>query len=629
MVGRLSTRIRFLEIIMMGYRPFLFGVAFAGSAMLPQPVANSAREQTADQQVRHVLSRLAFGARPGDYEKVRQLGVDAWIAQQLAPAKIADPAVTRLIAQLPTYSMSPEELIEKYPRPTPQQQAQRAVAFENARTAADSAAVRRQLQQQDATQGLRAILPELQALRVGRAVVTERQLEEVLVDFWLNHFSVFAGKNAQMRYYLGDYERNVIRPRVFGKFRDMVEAVAKSPAMLIYLDNQQSIADTGRVTLATYGGQPDPGRRRAVIGRGAVVGSQQLPAQRRASGLNENYARELLELHTLGVDGGYTQQDVTEVARALTGWSIVPPQEQGARLAMRTGGVVEGRFMFRSQVHDAEPKTVLGVRLRGGRGIEDGEQVLDIVSAHPSTAKFISRKLAIRFISDKPPQSIVDRAAAVFTKTGGDLREVVRTIITSDEFFSSAAYRAKVKSPFEVVVSALRAVNAPADPTPRTAQFLAQLGQQVFTRQTPDGWPETGDEWINTGSILNRINFGLQLASGRVPGANSAFWPLPEGISRQPKDKQVDAVVAAFLGGEASPETRGILLSGNNPLLNSAVDTTENSMRPPPDTAGVTGLDAMTQRRARAGRAFGPLPPLDGVPLIVGLALGSPEFQRR
>jgi uncharacterized protein (DUF1800 family) len=453
----------------------------------------------------------------------------------------------------------------------------------------------------------------------------------VLVDFWLNHFSVFAGKNQQMRYYLGDYERNVIRPRILGKFRDLVEAVAKSPAMLIYLDNQQSVADTGRITLATYGGQPDPARRRVIGGRGAAIGTRPPPPQpRRATGLNENYGRELLELHTLGVDGGYTQTDVTEVARALTGWSVVPGQEMAARSVARTSGAtIEGRFMFRSQVHDAEPKTVLGVKLKGGRGIEDGEQVLDIISGHPSTAKHIARKLAIRFISDKPPQSIVDRAAATFTKTGGDLREVVRTIVTSDEFFSSAAYRAKVKSPFEVVVSALRVVNAPADPTPQTAQFTARLGQAVFGRQTPDGWPETGDEWINTGSILNRINFGLQLASGQVPGANQALWPLPEGVRRQPREAQVDAVVAAFLGGEVSPETRAILVSGNNPMLNSAVDTTESMMRPPPDTAGVTGLDAMAIRRGRAGRAFGPLPPLEGVPLIVGLALGSPEFQRR
>ncbi len=615
----------------MGIRPFFIGVALAGTVIVPQPISHSSREQTADQQIRHVLNRLAFGARPGDYEKVRKMGVDAWIAQQLAPEKLPDPQVAQLIAQLPTYSMSPEKLIEEFPRPDKKEQAELQQKLGAAMTQADSARIRRQYQmERNGGQQPRAMLPELQAMRVGRATVSEHQLEEVLVDFWLNHFSVFAGKNQQMRYYLGDYERNVIRPRVFGKFRDLLEAVAKSPAMLIYLDNQQSVADTARVNLATYGGQPDPQRRRAIVGRGAVMGAPlQQQIQRRASGLNENYARELLELHTLGVDGGYTQHDVTEVARALTGWTIVPPQGQAARVASRSGAYIEDRFMFRPQTHDAEPKTILGVKFKGGRGMEDGEQVLDIVASHPSTAKYIAKKLAIRFISDSPPQSVIDRAAATFTRTHGDLREVVRTIVTSDEFFSAAAYRAKVKSPFEVVVSALRAVNAPADPSPRTAQLTVELGQTIFGHQTPDGWPETGDEWINTGSILNRINFGLTLAAGRVPGANQAFWPLPEGIRNQPKEAQVDAVVTAFLGGEVSPETRAILISGNNPMLKTAVDTTESMMRQPPDTAGVTGLDAMALRRARGGRAFGPLPPLDGVPLIVGLALGSPEFQRR
>jgi uncharacterized protein (DUF1800 family) len=293
------------------------------------------------------------------------------------------------------------------------------------------------------------------------------------------------------------------------------------------------------------------------------------------------------------------------------------------------GAIVEGYFQFQPQRHDAEEKRVLGVKLKAGRGIEDGEQVLDIVSRHPSTAKFIATQLARRFVSDTPPASLVQRAAATFTKTDGDLREVVRVIITSPEFFSTEAYRAKLKSPFEVVVSALRAVGAPADVTPRSAQMVELLGQRIFGRQTPDGWPETGEEWINTGAILNRINFGLALAAGRVPGSNPARWPLPAGVRQMSKDAQVDAVVSAFLGGEVSPETRAILVSGNNPLLESAVVDSSMSMRIPPDTSGVSTIDPMVQRQARAGRAFQQLPPLEGIPLIVGLALGSPEFQRR
>jgi uncharacterized protein (DUF1800 family) len=647
----------------MHIRPFYFLTilaATAGSPLMQSPsrdASQMAREQTADQQVRHVLNRLAFGPRPGDYEKVRAMGVDAWIAQQLYPERIPDPAVPQFIAGLPTYTTSPSQLMKDYPRPTPQQRSMVA----NAKTLADSQALRQQRAQQSAGNP-RTIPNELQAARVGRAVVSERQLEEVLVDFWLNHFSVFMGKNQQIRYHLGSYEREVIRPRIFGKFRDMLGAVAKSPAMLIYLDNQQSQADTSRVTVTTYGmqdgrGQGSPlGRSRAAMGgagmaRGQLGRGQATQPQRgRANGLNENYARELLELHTLGVDGGYTQQDVTEVARALTGWSIVPPALEQGGLAGRSGrggrggrggrnagrmaGTVgEGGFMFRPAVHDAEPKTILGVNFKGGRGIEDGEQVLDIVAKHPSTATHIATQLATRFVSDTPPASLVTRAAETFRKTDGDLREVVRVIITSPEFFSSAAYRSKVKSPFEVVVSATRAVGAPADLTPQTANLIELLGEQVFGRQTPDGWPETGEEWINTGAILNRINFGLALAAGRVPGSNQRYWPLPANVRQQPREAQVDAVVAAFLGGEVSTATRAILMQGMNPMLAAAnADTSETkmTMRPPPaDTTGVAAFDPARLRQARAGRAFQNLPPLDGVPLIVGLALGSPEFQRR
>jgi uncharacterized protein (DUF1800 family) len=569
------------------------------------------REQTADQQVRQVLNRLAFGPRPGDYDKVRQMGVDAWIDLQLHPERIPDPAVPPLLAQFATYSVSSAELLRDYPRPG-QLQAQRA----RARTAADSMALRQQGQK------IQQLVSDAQAARVGQAVVSERQLQEVLVDFWLNHFSVYSAKGPQERYYLSSYERDVIRPHVFGKFRDLLEAVAKSPAMLFYLDNSQSRADTSRVTTAMAqrgGGRGGRGGRAAIMGRGGIMygrgvappggqpGGQPVrpAAGRGASGLNENYGRELLELHTMGVDGGYTQHDVTEAARALTGWTI----------DLQNGG----GFIFRPQLHDAESKTVLGVNLRAGRGIEDGEQLLDIVAHHPSTAHFIALKLARRFVGDTPPASLVDRAAQTFQLTDGDLREVVKTIVTSPEFFASAAYHSKVKTPFEVVVSALRAVNAEPDVTPRTARLVAQLGEPVFGRLTPDGWPETGAQWINTGSILNRINFGTQLAAGRVPGAQPRNWPLAQGLNRAPRAQQVDAVITAFLGGEASPETRAILMEGNNPFLSTAkVDTGAARMamgRAPPDSAMPPALQQ--------------LPPLQGLAQIVGLALGSPEFQRR
>jgi hypothetical protein len=330
----------------------------------------------------------------------------------------------------------------------------------------------------------------------------------------------------------------------------------------------------------------------------------------------------LLELHTLGVDGGYTQQDVINVARALTGWTIKPPA---------TGG----GFIFRPEMHDAGEKIVLGHKLKGNRGIDDGEDVLDIVARHPSTAKYIATKLARRFISDNPPQSVIDDAAAVFLETGGDIREVVRSIITSNEFYSQQAFRSKVKSPFEVVVSAMRAMNAKPDSTPRTALAVAYLGEPIYGHQAPNGYPETGDAWMNTGSILNRINFGIAAAANRIPGATVRSIPGFDSLASAPRQRQVDAVVALLLGGSVSPDTRAVLLSGENPLLANAKesDVTMAASTSNNDMADMPMTDGVRQRAGARANPFGrpnaPLPQLTGIAQVIGLALGSPEFQRR
>src|SRR5262249_21072131 len=292
--------------------------------------------------------------------------------------------------------------------------------------------------------------------------------------------SVFAGKG-QTRLYLAQYDRDVIRPHALGKFRDLLGAVAHSPAMLFFLDNWESAADSTQPTLA-QARRPMAMRRPGRFGIFAPP-PRPLPQQqqqRARRGLNENYARELMELHTLGVDGGYTQKDVQEVARALTGWTF---------------NRQSGEFLFNPMIHDAGEKTILGQKFPSGRGEDEGERVLDLVASHPSTAHFIATKLARHFVSDDPPKALVDRCASTFSKTDGDIRETLRCVVTSPEFFSRSAYRAKVKTPFEVVASALRAVNASPDLTPRTAQLVARLGQPIFGRQTPDGWPDRGDAW--------------------------------------------------------------------------------------------------------------------------------------
>ena len=576
----------------------------------PVVARSDVRELPADQQIIQALNRLTFGPKPGEMLEVRKIGLDNWIDQQLHPEKIDDSAIESFIAsKYPAIDQDQNALLQQFAQ---QQKARREVRLEKKDTSrvmssADSAAFRKQLQQRFNL--TRQVVTQLQSSRVARAVASERQLQEVMTDFWENHFNVYFAKGGPEPYYLADFDENVIRPHALGKFRDLLEAVARSPAMLFYLDNARSMADSTRPTLNN---RPNGFR-----------GPQR---QRRRQGLNENYGRELLELHTLGVDGGYTQQDVINVARAFTGWTIRPPAQGGG-------------FVFRPQVHDAGEKIVLGHRLPAGRGIEDGEDVLDILARSPATAHFISFKLARRFVSDSPSKALVDHAAQVYLNTDGDIREVLRAIVTSPEFFSQQAFHSKVKTPFEVVASTMRALDAPPDSTPRSAQTVAYLGEPIFGHQAPNGWPETGDAWMNTGAILNRINFGMAVAAGRLPGVQIRQLPALDTLLRAPREEQVDAVVSTILNGMVSPDTRVVLLSGEHPLLAGAKTSPVPDITP--ETADTPGMnDAMTRNVARGknngggkraalqGRGLGNIPQLSGLPQIVGLALGSPEFQR-
>ena len=592
------------------------------------------RELPADQQIMQALNRLTFGAKPGDVQKVRAIGLDSWIDQQLHPEKISDDAMNSFISRYTALNQDQNDLLRQYAQ---QQQERRQVKRDRADTtmamSADDAAIMQQLRQQQNSR--RQVVTQLQSSRAARAVGSERQLQEVMTDFWENHFNIYAAKGAPEPYYLVDFDQNVIRPHALGKFRDLLEAVSRSPAMLFYLDNARSMADSTQPTLAGGGRREAGGDRRGIRG---IFGPMRVPVQRppqqqqqrQRQGLNENYGRELLELHTLGVDGGYTQQDVINVARAFTGWTIMPPAQGGG-------------FIFRPQVHDAGEKVVLGHRLAAGRGMEDAEDVLDILAKSPATAHFISFKLARRFVSDMPSKALVDHAAQVYLKSDGDIREVLRAIITSPEFFSQQAFHSKVKSPFEIVVSAARALNAQPDSTPRTAQVIAYLGQPIFGHQAPNGWPETGESWMNTGAILNRINFGMAAAAGRLPGADIRALPALDTLQAAPREKQVDAVVATVLNGMVSPDTRAVLVSGEHPLLangagargiqdmsgagldeemsGAAMPDGNSRPRQKQNGAGKVGLG-----QGRGG--LGNIPQLTGLTQIVGLALGSPEFQR-
>jgi uncharacterized protein (DUF1800 family) len=462
------------------FATLVLGAAVVSAETLPNDAAT----------VQHVLNRITFGARDGDVERVRALGLQRYVDQQLHPDRVPDPAIAARLEGLKTLGMSSREIAATFEAPL--LEARRAQK-QNGKADADPDAPKMPAPVQQRANG---VILELGQQKILRAVYSERQLQEVLTDFWFNHFNVDARKGRD-RFLLTEYERDVIRPRVLGSFRDLLGATAKSPAMLFYLDNWMSVDPNG----------PHPASARAVRGpfggRMLVPGTAKQSAQRKNApkGLNENYGRELLELHTLGVDGGYTQKDVTEVARAFTGWTIDNPRQGGS-------------FVFRPQVHDMGQKVVLGHVIKAGGGESDGEQVLDIVAKHPSTARFIAAKLVRRFVSDVPPPKLVDRAARRFLETNGDLREVTRTILLSPEFLAPDAIAAKAKTPFEFLVSALRTTGTEVSDARPYFRTMQELGMPLYQCQPPTGYQDTADAWINTGALVARMNVAVRLSGG-------------------------------------------------------------------------------------------------------------------
>jgi uncharacterized protein (DUF1800 family) len=442
---------------------------------------------TQEQKLIHFLNRTSFGPTRDEVRRVSQKGIAAYLDDQLQPERIPDSVVEEKVAGLKTVRLSTQELIQLYPQST---------------ITRDQAMMGGQQME-----GPRFVIFELQQARLIRAVYTQRQLQEVMVDFWSNHFNIFAAKGAD-RWLATSYDRDTIRPRALGRFRDLLLATAQSPAMLFYLDNWLS-ASPNRAAL---------------------------PPNSRKRGINENYARELMELHTVGVDGGYTQKDVQEVARCFTGWTILGPRG-------------EGEFVFDPRIHDDGEKIVMGVRIPPGGGIDDGLRVINLLARHPSTARFISLKLARRFISDNPPQSIVNKAAEVFSRSDGDIPTVLRTIIESPEFFAPEAYRAKVKKPLEFVASALRATGAETWITHQLLRYLARMGEPLFLAQAPTGYPDVGSAWVSPDMLLTRINFATDLMRNQIPRARVR----PDAVG------DVDALVRLVAPEGLSPATRAAL----------------------------------------------------------------------
>ena len=634
---------------------------------------------TADQKIIHLLNRIAYGPRQGDVERVKQIGIDKYIDLQLHPERIDDPSIEAKLANYPSLHMSLTEIQEKYP---PSQLLARQLGLRQGKNApvlppcegADENTKREYRQQVMAyyqENNLRPpqfLLQELQAQKIIRAAYSERQLQEVLTDFWFNHFNIFWAKNADRNLTTG-YEMSVIRPHTLGKFKDLLLATAKSPAMLVYLDNFQSMSPDAKLPDARQMRRQGAAQRRpgALGGFGnprlnnpdyrnqqndremqrdqMTTQQQQRQAQLppgpkgRKAGINENYAREIMELHTMGVEGGYTQKDVQEVARCLTGWTLDRPR-QGTE------------FVFRSFMHDNGEKTVLGQKIPAGGGIKDGEMVIDILAHHPSTAKFISTKLVRRFVSDTPPQGLIDRVASIYTKTDGDIREMLRTILTSPEFNSKEAYRAKIKSPFELAVSAVRALGADVDVPLQTAQFVSKMGEPLYLYQAPTGYPDRADQWVNTGSLLERLNFGLALTTNKVRGASFDVKRATGSVDMSDRQRVMERAIASLLNGDISPQTRSVLdkqlkegvpvkgeLGAVPPIPTGDELMAENSMQALPPSQGVgkgqkgVGNPEQMERRFGVRSNIRPQITMSADDLesakAFGLVLGSPEFQRR
>ncbi len=633
-------------------------------------------------RVAHALNRLSFGARPGDLERVTQLGVDKWIDLQLHPEAIDDSALDARLASFRTLRMDTRSIVENFPNnqvikqvaegkaPMPSDPALHAIyqaqveKYENKQErktpsqdsgagpnsvadhdpAADSAATsmqaddayeRRREQSQTTNINVRELLDlppderyreilklppqeqhviaarargpkqeliagmngeqretvlalnspeqvvvdELMQAKVLRAIYSNRQLEEVMTDFWFNHFNVFINKGAD-RFLVTSYERDAIRPHALGKFEDLLVATARSPAMLFYLDNWLSIGPHSESAI----GAPPLVRERPR--RGRQIPKRRPPnakaKPRQASGLNENYGRELMELHTLSVNGGYSQQDVTEVAKVFTGWTIDRPNNGGG-------------FKFEPKMHEPGDKTVLGHRIKP-KGEKEGLEVLRLLARNPQTAHFICQKLAMRFVSDDPPATLVDRMSHTFLKKNGDIREVLRAMFKSPEFWAPETYRAKVKTPFEFVVSAVRASDAQVNDSRQLVGTLGNMGMLLYGMMPPTGYSMKAETWVNSSALLARMNFALTLASGKVRGVSLDPAQLAPGTSDG--EQALAQLEASLLGGEISRQTHNTIAKQlEDPKISQR--ELDDPKRPP------------------------------NIGAIAGLILGSPEFQKR
>jgi uncharacterized protein (DUF1800 family) len=567
-------------------------------------------ELTEDQAIAHALNRLAYGPRPGDVERVRQMGLAKWIDMQLDPDSINDSALDKRLEKYSTLKMSSKQLVETYPQPNQaakkegltkqeyqeQMKEKRQDAMAQMMNSSDGNSDRGE-QQFAKVQGPNRILAELSMAKLDRAVYSDRQLEAVMEDFWFNHFNVFANKGAD-KWLLTSYVRDTIRPRTMGKFEDLLIATAKSPAMLFFLDNWLSadpaaVAEKQRemaMRRQRYGGvfggvfPPQPGTFPGPATGAPGPRPQQGQQKKQERGLNENYGREVMELHTVGVDAGYTQNDVTEMAEILTGWTVREPRK-------------DPDFFFDERIHAQGKKTVMGRTFNYG-GMKDGEEALKMLANDPHTARFISTELARHFVSDNPPKPLVDRMVKDYEATGGNIRSLLKVMIYSPEFWSNETYRDKVKTPFELVASTARVLDANVSVSYPLVQWVSRMGEPLFMCQPPTGYSDKAETWVNTGALLNRMNFALGFASDHVAGSNVDLNSMFGDAAAKDPQMALSRALQSFLDDQVSPQTRETIeVRLNDPqILQAALDDPVKHVN-------------------------------EG--LISGLVLGAPEFQRR
>lgn len=626
---------------------------------------------TKQQAAAHLLSRFTFGAKPGEVEQVAGMGLEKWFRQQLE-GKLPEDSLQQYLQNYDALRMSNEQIVATFPK-----------GGQIIRMAVRDGLISKDSVQQAGKKEYRQLLapylqqkgykPEAELFRqlinqkILRAAYSNNQLKELLTDFWFNHFNVSLTKGDCAQFVLA-YERDAIRPNVAGPFETLLLATAHSPAMLTYLDNFSSSAPAAQNERP----RQQQLRQRMINEMAARQGdtsgqtvqmAEKLQQAKKAQGLNENYAREIMELHTLGVDGGYTQSDVTQAARVLTGWTIYPMGDYGAAQALRKvvervgedrmsrqGFVHEGDFLFAANRHDRGEKTVLGNHFAAGGGYEEGLQLIRLLAHHPSTARFICTKLAVRFGSDNPPASLVSKMEKTFLEKDGDIGQVLTTMVGSPEFWSSSLLRQKTKSPFELAISAVRGLDARMAMPYQLFNWINKMGQKIYYYQAPTGFPDRGQYWINTGSLLNRMNFGLALATQRIPGISFSLLALNQGHEPESAENALQSYSKLLMPGRDLQETvKRLTPLLNDPDLNKKVDaaagkTTPATARPDEMQSGMDDMEEQNGKKGlkeRPGKKNGARNNFTTMQMqaapgnnsmlaqVVGIIIGSPEYQRK